>query len=486
MKIRLRCALLLALAVNDSSAALRVDFSSADSIRSAAKTVASNLMTYYHGTERGQIPGILPGPPPKGPYYWWEGGALWGTMIDYWHYTTDTTYNTETELSLVFQANSPQNDYMHPNWTASLGNDDQGFWGMSAMLAAETTFQNPPPDQPQWLALAQAVFNTQASRWDTDYCRGGLRWQIPLSNNGYNYKNSIANAVFFNIATRLARYTGNDTYAEWAAKTWDWMSIEKGVGYIDADYNVFDGAHVEDNCTDINLAQFSYTAVILIQGLGFLHNHTNGQQPIWSTRLRLLTNKTLSLFFSNGTAVEPSCELENAIQCTTDMLSFKGYVHRWLAQTTQMAPFLEPIIMPILKTSAQSMAQSCLEDGTCGFRWNRGAYDGNTGAGQQMNALGALVSMLVHEPGVKVAVTNGTGGTSPGDPNAGSNTHFEGQFEMDNTLTNGDRVGAGIVTTIVLASLLGAFGWMASCAGEVDNWPEGRGVEKGKGSEKLK
>lgn len=194
-------------------------------------------------------------------------------MIDYWHYTTDTTYNTETELSLVFQANSPQNDFMHPNWTASLGNDDQGFWGMSAMLAAETTFQNPPPDQPQWLALAQAVFNTQAVRWDTDYCGGGLRWQIPLSNNGYNYKNSIANAVFFNIAARLARYTGNDTYVEWAAKAWDWMGEEKGVGYIDAEYNVFDGAHVEKNCTDINKAQFSYTAAILIQGLGFLHNH---------------------------------------------------------------------------------------------------------------------------------------------------------------------------------------------------------------------
>lgn len=62
---------------------------------------------------------------------------------------------------------------------------------MSAMTAAELNFPNPPSDQPQWLALAQAVFNTQAdpSRHD-DTCNGGLRWQIPLSNNGYNYKNS--------------------------------------------------------------------------------------------------------------------------------------------------------------------------------------------------------------------------------------------------------------------------------------------------------
>lgn len=206
-------------------------------------------MSYYDGNQPGQTPGILPGPPPAGPYYWWEGGALWGTMVDYWHYTDDTTYNNETEYSLVFQAGPPQNSYMPPNWTASLGNDDQGFWGMSAMLAAETNFENPPATDPQWLALAQAVFNTQAARWDTQNCNGGLRWQIPFSNNGYDYKNTIANGIFFNLAARLARYTGNDTYAQWAAKTYDWT---QGVGYIDADYNIYDGGHVEHNCTDTN------------------------------------------------------------------------------------------------------------------------------------------------------------------------------------------------------------------------------------------
>lgn len=34
---------------------------------------------------------------------------------------------------------------------------------MTAMSAAETNFQNPPSDRPGWLALAQAVFNTQVS-----------------------------------------------------------------------------------------------------------------------------------------------------------------------------------------------------------------------------------------------------------------------------------------------------------------------------------
>lgn len=42
------------------------------SIQSAAKVVAQNLLSYYHGDEPGQVPGILPGPPDRGtgPYYW--------------------------------------------------------------------------------------------------------------------------------------------------------------------------------------------------------------------------------------------------------------------------------------------------------------------------------------------------------------------------------------------------------------------------------
>ena len=93
-----------------------------------------------------------------------------------------STYNNLTESSLLFQAGPPDNSFLPPNWTASLGNDDQGFWGMSAMLAAEVNFQDPPEQDPQWLALAQAVFNTQAGRWDPLVCNGGLRWQIYPTN----------------------------------------------------------------------------------------------------------------------------------------------------------------------------------------------------------------------------------------------------------------------------------------------------------------
>ncbi len=85
--------------------------------------------------------------------------------------------------ALVYQA-SPTNDYMPQNQTLNEGNDDQGFWGMSVMTAAEYKFPDPPKGQPGWLALAQAVFNTQAARWDDSNCGGGLRWQIYNWNKG--------------------------------------------------------------------------------------------------------------------------------------------------------------------------------------------------------------------------------------------------------------------------------------------------------------
>jgi mannan endo-1,6-alpha-mannosidase len=120
---------------------------------------------------------------------------MMGTLIDYWYYTGDDTYNNLTQQALIFQVGET-NDYMPRNQTRTEGNDDQGFWGLSVMSAAEYNFPNPPPDQPQWLALAQAVFNTQAARWDTEYCQGGLRWQIFTWNNGYDYKVSHGCALY--------------------------------------------------------------------------------------------------------------------------------------------------------------------------------------------------------------------------------------------------------------------------------------------------
>lgn len=142
---------------------------------------------------------------------------------------------------------------------------------MSAMTAAELGFPNPPSDQPQWLALVQAVYNTQLARFD-DVCNGGLRWQAYSVLNGYNYKNAIANGCFFNIAARLAAYTGNDTYAQHAASTFDWVT---SVGIIDENFLVYDGGNTATNCTPINKQQYSYNSAIYLLGAATMYKYVS-------------------------------------------------------------------------------------------------------------------------------------------------------------------------------------------------------------------
>lgn len=221
------------------------------------------MMKYYSGNLTGGTPGLLPGP-----YYWWEAGAMFGSMIDYWYYTGDATYNDVVTQAMLFQV-GPDDNYMPPNQSKSLGNDDQSFWGLAAMSAAELNFPNPPSTSPQWLALAQAVFNSQALRWDNTTCAGGLRWQIFTFNNGYNYKNAISNGCFFTMGARLGAYTGNQTYLDWAEKTWDWVQT---IGLMSPDYYIFDGTDDTLNCSQLNHIQWTYNAGVYLLGAATMWN----------------------------------------------------------------------------------------------------------------------------------------------------------------------------------------------------------------------
>ncbi|KAI1170993.1 glycoside hydrolase family 76 protein [Nemania sp. FL0916] len=432
-------------------AALEVDLDSRESIKQAAAQVAEDLLTYYHGDEPGQIVGILPGPPPNaGDYYWWEAGAMWGTLLDYWHWTGDATYNNITYDALLWQA-GPNRDFADKNWTSSLGNDDQAFWAMSALIAAETKFQDPPPDQPQWLALAQAVWTEQtADNLRDGGCGFGLRWQAISLNPGFSYKNTIANGCFLNMGARLARYTKNDTYLDWTIRTWDWLISVK---YIDDQWNVYDGADISDNCTTITKQQFSYNAGILLQGAAYLWNYTSDQ--IWLDRINGLLDGIERVFFVDGVAYEPACE---GGVCTADMLTYKGFLHRWMAYTAQLAPSTSGRIMPLLKSSTKAAVAQCTggDNGRqCGFHWTSGKFDNLLGAGQQMDVLAALSSLLVLD--APVAVTNQTGGTSKGDPDAGSSIETYSELAR---ITTGDRAGAAILTVVAITFASFSLWWM--------------------------
>lgn len=189
---------------------------------------------------------------------------------------------------------------------------------------------------------------------------------------------------------------------------------------------------------------------------------TNGSQ-LWKERLDGLLGSTFRVFFPDDIAYEVACEPR--LTCTTDMFSFKAYLLRWLAATTKVAPYTRDLIMPKLRASAVAAAKQCIggDNGRqCGLSWSKNppAWDGTQGVGQEMAAMSALFVNLLPLKDVTAPVTNETGGTSEGNVNAGSDSPIE--FQPSKPATTGDKVGAGILTTIVLIGSLGMFGWMST------------------------
>lgn len=339
---------------------------------------------------------------------------------------------------------------------------------MAVLSAAEYNFPNPPANQPQWLALAQAVFNTQAARWDTTECGGGLRWQIFQWNKGFDYKNSISQACFFNIAARLALYTGNATYADWASKVWDWMiDIQFMQGSTDDAFYIYDGSHVNSRCTDITPYQWTYNVGAFLLGAAAMYNYTAGSDSSsnqdWRDRVDALVHGSQVFFIGPQYNVMAEVACESVYLCDLDQQSFKAYLARWMAATTKWAPWTYDVVKPLLDASATAAAQQCTGGGNgrmCGLRWanNSGQWDGTTGAGQQMAAMEVVLATMIQN--LQAPVTDSTGGTSPGNPEAGAQTSVgaNGRSLLDLTspINRADIAGACVLTILVLASLIGA------------------------------
>lgn len=88
-------------------------------------------------------------------------------------------------------------------------------------------------------------------------------------------------------------------------------------------------------------------------------------------------------------------------------------------------------------------------------------WDGTTGVGQQMSALEVIQGNLI----IKVAapLTNTTGGTSQGNPSAGSgpsSTSPSGQYIVP--IKQADKVGAGFLTGLAMFLISSTLWFMVS------------------------
>lgn len=329
------------------------------------------------------------------------------------------------------------------------------------MLAAELKFPD-VPNKFSWLSLAQGVFNTQADRWDTQYCGGGLRWQIFTYQAGYSMKNTISNGVFFQLAARLARYTNNQTYADWAEKVYDWTASTPLLN--NETWTLADSGNLEDNCKTPGNTQWSYNYGTYIMGCTYMYDLTKDEK--WLKPVKGLMKTAFQTFFpkknDGGNTMEEPCEPLEV--CNNNEILFKGLVTSWFAYVAQFLPETKGQIKPKLQASAKAAADSCtgMSNNTCGVRWHQHKWDGWNGMEEQIIASDVLISNLIIDSTDKSKnpVTADTGGDSKSDPNAGQGGKGDNSGQTFKKITGGDKAGAGILTALFVGVWVGMVGFM--------------------------
>lgn len=431
-------------------------------VKSVASSMAFDMMTTYTGNQTGQVPGLLPGglscnPNIDGIYCWWEAGAMFGSLINYWQYTGDTTYNEVVSQAIQFQRGDDDN-FNPANQSKSMGVDDQGFWAFTAMDAVESNFPEAGDDAPSWLSLAQAVFNFQVDLWDTQTCGGGFHWQVFRVNAGYNLKNAVSNGGNFQLAARLAYVTGNSSYADWANMVYDWIDQSK-LYQRDSSTNtlyIWDNTDSNNNCTDQTNHVWSYNYGTMLAGAAYMYNYTNGSE-VWLGRVNEILNSTFQLFFPEkyGGQIMSELQCEEQLNCNMDQKSFKAYLARWMAVTSLLVPSTAPLINPKLAASAQAAAGQCVggQSGRqCGLQWFTTTWDGTYGVGQQMAALSVVGALLNTDSTAPKSAK--TGATSESDPNAGNEDAFDPVAALP-AITTTDKAGAAIFTIMLCVIVIG-------------------------------
>lgn len=225
------------------------------------------MIDYYNNRESKDIPGKFDGT-------WWEGGSMFMILIQYWFLTGDAQFNDLVQAGMYWQKGD--SNFFPSNYSQYLGNDDQVFWGLAAMTAAELNYPE-RAGQPSWLSLAQGVFNTQVPRWDTSSCHGGMRWQIWPYQSGYQTKNAISNGGLFQLSARLALFTNNQTYATWAERIWDWSA---GTPLLRKTWVIADSTSCENQCADHGDFQWTYNYATYISGAAYMYNYVRSTNSL--------------------------------------------------------------------------------------------------------------------------------------------------------------------------------------------------------------
>lgn len=380
------------------SNALELQVGNKNSVCNAATEIIDGIMDYYLGTRYGGTVGMF-----QQPYYWWESGLVFGGLIDTWKICDNNTYVDIIKAAFEHQK-GVDNNFHAENQSDVMANDDQLFWGLAAMEAAERDFPelSGGNDEPSYIDLALTVYNEMAGRWDESTCGGGLRWQILSNMSGWDYKSTVSTAGLFALSGRFARYTGDDDFKKTASRVLRWMKKSSFVYQMDGNdyYNVNDGAEINDNnrCPIVNGAIWSYNYALMIMGTSYMYSAT--QDKTWSDELGKFIGG-LEHFMLNTTGGDTLFEYQCDVwkKCNNDQRAFRAIVARSLGEVVQLVPDQAERAQKIIDASAKGAAESCSggSDGkTCGMNWGIDGWDGVYGLGEQIAALEIIQNSVIN------------------------------------------------------------------------------------------
>jgi predicted alpha-1,6-mannanase (GH76 family) len=168
--------------------------------------------------------------------------------------------------------------------------NDDDLWAVIASVDAWQTDHD--PELLAWAATNYSRIVTD--HWD-DHCGGGLWWDPQ-----HTYKNAITNELLLFASTRLYLATGQQTYREWALRTWGWFAAS---GMIGPDGLVNDGLDVQ--CRNNGAPRYTYNQGVLLGGLTDLTAMT-GDPQYRDAALRTALAATRTLVTAQGLLTEPS------------------------------------------------------------------------------------------------------------------------------------------------------------------------------------
>ncbi len=253
--------------------------------------------------------------------------------------------------------------------------DDEGWWALAWVDAYDQT------GKPEYLAMAGSIFKDMAGAWDNT-CGGGIWWS-----RDRNYKNAIANELFFSVAASLSRRGSTSDKAqaaEWAAKEWRWFQAS---GMINKDHLVNDGLiidKIDGTCRNNGRTVWTYNQGVVLGGLTewYRANH----EDTLLTEARILADAGLAHLVDDHGILHDPCE-PNA--CGADANQFKGIFMRNLRKLNEQVQ--EPRYRTFFAGNAASIWQTDrTEANQLGVVWSGPVAQIN--AGTQSSALDALVA----------------------------------------------------------------------------------------------